>query len=509
MAQINRIYQDTYWMTDTLKVYLGTAQDASISYNGTDLVLNPDEVGSGKVKINDTWTLPNVDGAASEVIVAAGDGTTSWGAGVTYGLDNEVPYTNGTVSGFDYSSGFTFDGTTLVLPELSVTATAILPDVDNTISLGSATYEFKELFLDGYAYLDGFKMDDYAKGYWGSANDCSIMYNGSAMVLQPREVGSGQCQVWGTLQVGLTTQTYGAIHVENSDSAAIYLDTADVADNAWSGVWFQDKNVSKYYMISQQADDDFVFYNSLASREVLREDYDTNLLVLKETSGDVALRRDSEKMLFGAGLDASIYWNGTNLVIDPTEVSDGDVIVGGEVRADTTLYRRYYHLALAAFDPGASGATWVDPTITNLGGFQITTAAMMLFAPVDVHADWDGASDIDLELYFYINDASSEDDTVDIKVTFYYQQPGSTAIRTQTVEVATNVGDGGIKAQYTLFKVEIPMNWDEVDNVVLVGDQVTCAINLEIDTSEVDDIVLTGASFYYHTTHLGIEAGDV
>jgi hypothetical protein len=34
-----------------------------------------------------------------------------------------------------------------------------------------------------------------------------------------------------------------------------------------------------------------------------------------------------------------------------------------------------------------------------------------------------------------------------------------------------------------------------------------CCINIQ-DTSDVYNIIVTGASFYYHTTHLGIETGD-
>jgi len=41
-----------------------------------DLVLDPN--GAGKVKINDTWTLPNVDGTANYVLATDGAGTSSW-----------------------------------------------------------------------------------------------------------------------------------------------------------------------------------------------------------------------------------------------------------------------------------------------------------------------------------------------------------------------------------------------------------------------------------------------
>ena len=44
-----------------------------------------------------------------------GDGTCSWqaaaGGGCSFGADNQIPYTNVTTDDFDYSAGFTFDGT--------------------------------------------------------------------------------------------------------------------------------------------------------------------------------------------------------------------------------------------------------------------------------------------------------------------------------------------------------------------------------------------------------------
>jgi len=40
------------------------------------------------------------------------------------------------------------------------------------------------------------------------------------------------------------------------------------------------------------------------------------------------------------------------------------------------------------------------------------------------------------------------------------------------------------------------------------GDDVTFVINLETDTSEIDDIVMTSGGFFYNTTHVGIEEGD-
>jgi len=174
------------------------------------------------------------------------------------------------------------------------------------------------------------------------------------------------------------------------------------------------------------------------------------------------------------------------------------------VRATTTLYRRYYHLPLASFDPGASGATWTTASANTLCGWQLNAVGEILEFQTDVHADWDAVSDLTIEVKFQLLDAGSADDTVDIKLIAYYLGVGDTATKTQTVEVPTTT-DG---TQYKMYKATFTINYDETDNVVDAGDSMCFKLNLETDTSEIDNILITDASFFYNTTHLGIESGD-
>jgi len=46
---------------DNSKLYFGTADDASITYDGTDLLINTKEVGTGTIKINGTAAYSGVD----------------------------------------------------------------------------------------------------------------------------------------------------------------------------------------------------------------------------------------------------------------------------------------------------------------------------------------------------------------------------------------------------------------------------------------------------------------
>lgn len=72
------------------------------------------------------------------------------------------------VNAFNASTGHTHDGTsaegaaiTKVGPSqaLEVTSTALIPKTDNTLDLGSSSYEFKDLYIDGTANIDSLVAD--------------------------------------------------------------------------------------------------------------------------------------------------------------------------------------------------------------------------------------------------------------------------------------------------------------------------------------------------------------
>ncbi len=178
-------------------------------------------------------------------------------------------------------------------------------------------------------------------------------------------------------------------------------------------------------------------------------------------------------------------------------------------RYATATAKRYYHVALGASNPGASGAAWVDASANTTGGWRLTNAIHLLRGQVDVHSDWDAASDLTFSVNFMVNvdnTGGGVGDTVDLKATVYYKGVGDTATKSQTVEVATVVGQS---AQYKQFKASFTIDFDAASNVVEAGDVLAIVLNLETDTSEVDDVVITSMEFYYNTTHVGIEATDV
>jgi hypothetical protein len=229
-----------------------------------------------------------------------------------------------------------------------------------------------------------------------------------------------------------------------------------------------------------------------------------------------------------AGTAVDLRWEGDTkdklLFVDASadEVQLGDPTGGNYVKVGstgaTTLYGtstirtatavryRYYHIPLYSSDPGVSGPKFTAPTANTLGGWQLNAAGELLYLESDVHADWDAASDLKLEIKFECNvnnTGGGAGDTVDLKLVCYYKGNAETACKTQTVENAVTVGQS---AQYKRFTTTFTIDYDAASNVVEVGDSISMILNLETDTSEVDDIIICDASFYYSTTHIGIEA---
>lgn len=238
---------------------------------------------------------------------------------------------------------------------------------------------------------------------------------------------------------------------------------------------------------------------------------DTAISISSADDGHMDLAADVS-FDFNTAADTDLVFNfvgTTNSGVWTWMEDEGYFKTSDEIRTATSLYRRYYHIALGAANPGASGATWVVASANTTGGWRLTNAAWLIRGQADVHADWDGASDLTVSVNFMVNvdnTGGADADTVDLKLVAYYKGVGDTACKTQTVETVTTVGKS---AQYKQFKASFTIDWDYAANVVEAGDIISLVLNLETDTSEVDDIVVTSMEFYYPTTHLGIESGDV
>ena len=182
---------------------------------------------------------------------------------------------------------------------------------------------------------------------------------------------------------------------------------------------------------------------------------------------------------------------------DCTE-NDNDGVVTGATLINACGYWHEYELGAASGDPGASGATYVDPGANTMGGWQLDADTEKLDFQFHIEEVWDGNSDIRIEAYWQVNEVAAGDGTVDIRVQLFYAGDHEVGTRTQVIEVAHTVT--GNKAQFTRHKTVFIIPWDTGGNVILAGDVFGMVINLETDTSEVDDIIVSYFEVKYQTS---------
>jgi len=182
---------------------------------------------------------------------------------------------------------------------------------------------------------------------------------------------------------------------------------------------------------------------------------------------------------------------------------------GSTARSTTANFRRYNHIDLFSVNPAASGATFITPSSDSSGGWRLDADTEYLYFNVPINADWDGASNIIVDVTFEVNIDNSggvSTDSVDLKLQCFYKGDGETACKTQIAELSKKVSTSPRYKQWTS---SLTIDWDASGNVVQVGDVIGIILDLETDTSEVDDIIITDISVYYNTTHIGIESTDV
>ena len=481
---------------------------------------------AGTQTANATYTLPVAMPTANSLpLICSTAGVMSWSG--NFGANNITTTGEGGFGAIGVDN-ITIDGVTISsAASLSLNAATYvdISSVDDRINLSSNTY-----------------LNDNVSISFGTSGDATIYYDATNLRINPKAVGTGACIVEGRLFVNrLDTNVDSAaimgISNDGSTGAEQYSYSSAAATTSPYQLFRRSRGSYASKSAVQSGDriggsfgggyDGAAFQNSMGvgfyidgavSSGVVpgRISFDTGTSAGTRTarlniasSGLVSIYNNVVIGAAAAGVDYTLTFDG--------ETSDGVVTwmedeayfkVSDFLRADASDYRRYYHMGIGKFNPGASGAVWTAPNANTAGGYQLDAATEVLYFDTDVHSDWDGTTDLTVEVSFEVNvdnTGGGAGDTVDLKLVCYYKAVGDTATKTQTQEVATVVG---ASAQYKAFKATFTINFDEVGNVVEAGDKIHFILNLETDTSEVDNIIINHASFYYRTTHVGIESGD-
>lgn len=169
----------------------------------------------------------------------------------------------------------------------------------------------------------------------------------------------------------------------------------------------------------------------------------------------------------------------------------------GKMQSPNSNWWNYRQISVLDASPGGSGATFTPPDANTLGGYRFDADDEFLYFGSDVHDDWDESSDIVVEVFFETNienGGGAPTDTVDLKIDFQLKGLNENFCKTHIVETSVTVG---AVARFTLFVAEFLIDYDHGALPVQVGDLISATLNLETDTSEVDDVIITHVEFKY------------
>lgn len=218
-------YSNIYLDTNTGKFYLGDNQETSFYYNGTNLNTDLD---TGEFLINQGADDKGVkvkgyDNVSNDYIhmsvLANGNGSIWTTQDFQWTVDN----------GYTLMQGRS-NALYIYQP--------ILPSSDNLKNIGSTTLRWKDCYIvNTHHYADN------GKCYFGAGDDCSIYYDGTDMIINSDDVGSGGCKINalniradGTIQpisMADASAANDSIYYSTTQSKLVYKDSGGTVNNLY------------------------------------------------------------------------------------------------------------------------------------------------------------------------------------------------------------------------------------------------------------------------------------
>jgi len=296
---------------DNMRSFFGTSSDAAIYYDGSHLVINPKVVGTGHLNVlGDIYSDTGMYYSPSHLYFRGGAGSNTYFDG-----DGDVIFRDRADGS---NARMTLDLSTGIL-----------------IMYNSAEQEFIKFDPTGVTYFNRNNLDIDCS--FGSTTTDFLLYTDS-----------------GNSRIGIGTNTpVSSVEVKSSSPILTITDSSTgVASNLYllGTIAFSGSDASAYaagvyasieaYSIdtnantqASQNEGGALYFN--VYRHVVGVDVRTKQTALIiDNFGSVKIPADSQKLYFGAGDDATVYYDATNLIINPKAVGSGILDVLGTLQTD-------------------------------------------------------------------------------------------------------------------------------------------------------------------------------
>jgi len=282
-------------LQDSVNLALGTGSDATIDYDGTNLVVNPKVVGTGVVSVTGGATVSETLGVTGVLTATAQSVHT---AGIQSG-GNVVSDTDSTddlgTTGVRWANLFVDDVT------ITTTATA-----GTSLVAGTATVAAGSITDSSGAISFG----DENLSTTGTLGVTGVITAGGNIVSDTDS----------TDDLGTTGVRWANVFTDSLTSGTAVVTGGSITDTS-GAISFGDENLSTTGTLTVGVDGtgaDVTFYGDTSGKQALwDEDEDTLQL------------NDNTNLTFGTGADADIFYDGTDLNISPAVVGSGDIVVNG------------------------------------------------------------------------------------------------------------------------------------------------------------------------------------
>jgi hypothetical protein len=296
------------------------------------------------------------------------------------------------VNAFNNSTGHTHDGTsgeggpiTVVGPnqDVSVGSTAVLPANNNTVNLGSATFQFKDGYFDGVVTLDGLVI--------GTSTSVTSVDTDLSSVSASDDTLASAKAIKTYVDAQLTAQdldfqadTGGALSIDLDSETLIIAGTANEIETAGSG-----NTVTIGLPSNVTIGNNLTVTNNLITNNDVQFTGTAGNIIFDKSADTLGLQ-DNVILAFGDDDDFKIYHNGTNTVmVDANATST--IVVANDLGVSVT--NAAGTTSSATFAPSGAATLYHNGSsklATKSDGIDVTGEVQSDSLDVDGNADISG-----------------------------------------------------------------------------------------------------------------------